>query len=455
MGEIMHDNPTSTTRARQRRIFIASIVGSFLLLATHGSAKEIAIFNQTSSASNPTGSLVADSNGVLYGTASQGGGYGSVFSLTPPAEGQTNWTETVLYQFQGGTDGIDPTNGLTPDGSGGFFGVTYEGGTGVCPIEFGVPGCGTVFHLTPPERREVTSRSQTGWTETILYNFQGSNDGNQPVNMSLPNPVTGVLYGVTFIGGAYGAGTVFALTPPAQGQTSWTESVLHTFTGGSDGGYPASSLIQDTNGALYGTTTTGGYLGGGTVFKLTPPTLGETNWSESVLYSFGGEFFGDAGTPSAALVADASGNLYGPAATGGFGGVPPNAGAIFELSPPSGGGTNWTETILYSFTGAKDGSDPDNAIIMDEEGAIYGTTSAGGTRNNGAVFKLEPPGTGQTAWTFKTLYDFKGSPDGSSPGGGLTPLKSGKNTVLFGVTLNGGTSGDGNVFELTNTGFAP
>ena len=342
----MFSHTVTPTNLNERRVLVITLAISALLLTTLPSqAKEIVIYNQSSSTAGPAGDLIADSNGTLYGIADGGGAYGSVYSLTPPATGQTAWTETVLYSFQGGTDGIYPIAGLTPDGQGGFFGTTTQGGTGTCPLFFGLSGCGTVYRLTPP------AQGQTAWTETVLYSFQGGTDGNQPASRLLLEPTTGVLYGITFIGGTYGAGTVFALTPPAQGQTNWIETVFHTFTGGSDGGYPFAYLIEDASGALYGTTTGGGYLGYGSAFKMTPPAAGQTDWTETVIHSFGGWGFGDAGSPDAGLVADSSGNLYSTAVDGGAGGL--NNGAVFELSPPSGGETNWTETILYTFKGGQ------------------------------------------------------------------------------------------------------
>ncbi|MGB9196574.1 MAG: choice-of-anchor tandem repeat GloVer-containing protein [Terriglobales bacterium] len=446
----MYDDTHVISRLRPERMLAAMVVFACIAAAPL-QAKESVIFNQSNSTANPLGELVAGSNGVLYGTASQDGGegYGSVFSLTAPAKGQTNWTETVLYQFQGGVDGIDPSAPLVPDGQGGFYGTTFQGGTGPCPQYFGVSGCGTVFHLSPP------SQGQNNWTESVLYSFQGGDDGVFPGSL-LRDPASGVLYGTTYIGGSYGAGIAFSLTPPLQGQTNWTETNLHTFTGGSDGGYPACTFVEDATGSLYGTASTGGLLGAGAVIKLTPPAQGESNWTETVLYSFGGSGFGDAGNPAFALLKDSSGNLYGTATTGGSGSVPPNQGAIFEVSPPAEGGSVWTETILYSFHGAKDGADPGNDIIMDGKGVIYGATDSAGINDNGTAFMLEPPAGGQGAWTFKVLHDFTGDPDGKNPGGGLTPVLVDKKYVLLGECLNGGTDdSDGDVYELTNTGYTP
>ncbi len=446
----MHPYSLLPSRAFQPLVLIAVFVVSTFLLATPLSqAKETVIYNQQNNAANPVGTLVADSSGVLYGTASSDGGpcCGSVFSLTPPAKGQTNWTETILYSFLGGSDGSIPLAGLISDGQGGFYGVTTAGGDGPCDftnLDLGVPGCGTAFHLTPP------AQGQTNWSETVIYSFQDS-DGAFPGSRLLIDSATGVLYGMTYLGGAFGVGTIYSLTPPAQGQSNWTESVLHSFTGGADGGNPDSQLMQDANGALYGPTIAGGAYGNGTVIKLTPPVQGQTNWTETVLYTFLGFGFGDGGAPSSKLVADASGNLYGATYAGGY----DDAGTVIELSPPTGGETSWSETILYSFNGGKDGIAPYFDNLMDGNGAIYGITELGGTSNLGTAYKLTPPAQGQTSWTKKTLYSFKGgSGDGKDPGG-PTAFQAGKKVTLFGVTVNGGANDDGTVYELTNTGFVP
>jgi uncharacterized repeat protein (TIGR03803 family) len=440
----MNARRTKTTERRQWRVLIAAIVASALLLAAHPSqAKETVIYNLTTSADSPESVLVADSSGVLYGTGANGGSAndGAVFSLTPPSKGQTNWTETILYNFQGGSDGNFPTAALTPDGSGGYFSTTAYGGDGPC-TNF-VPGCGTVFHLTPP------GQGQTNWTETVLYRFQGT-DGAHPFDRLMLDRATGVLYGTTYLGGASNAGTVFALTPPSEGQTNWTESVLYSFTGAADGGFPFGYVIADATGTLYGTTSAGGFTGNGTVFKLTPPSGGETNWTETVLYSFLDWGFGDGASPSAGLIFDASGNLYGSTVAGSL----RDYGTIFELSPPSGGETNWTEKVIYAFGGGKDGALATSDLIMDANGAIYGTTAAGGSSNDGTAFRLKPPGEGQTAWTEKLLVSFNGA-DGSYQFSGLLPLKIGKQVVLFGNTFLGGSSGLGVVYEITNSGFVP
>jgi uncharacterized repeat protein (TIGR03803 family) len=444
----MHVHHVVTAGNRQSRVLIAVIVISTLLLAAKPSqAGEKVIFNPSSYMGDPQCDLIVGGDGVLYGTSRASGG--SVFSLTPPTKGQSTWTGTILYQFQGGSDGYGPPAGVIPDQQGGFFGVTSEGGGGSCNA-FGLTGCGTVFRITPP------TLGQTNWSETVLYRFQGGSDGAFPGARLLLDSATGVLYGTTYIGGPSNAGTVFALSPPAQGQTAWTETVLDAFTGALDGGYPYAYLIPDGKGNLYGTTTAGGFSGNGTVFELGPPAEGQTNWTETVLYAFQGWGFGDAGTPDAGLVFDTSGNLYSTTAAGG---TPPlylNAGTVFELSPPSVGTTNWTETILYSFTGQKDGAIANNDILIDRNGVIYSTTEAGGKSNLGTVFKLTPPGVGETAWTEKVLYNFKPSPDGNFPASGLAVGNVRKEVVLFGVTLDGGNVDDvGVAYEITGSGFAP
>jgi uncharacterized protein YceK len=180
---------------------------------------------------------------------------------------------------------------LIADESGALYGTTALGGNSACSVL----GCGTVFKLTPP------SQGETAWTETVLYSFKGASDGANPF-ASLISGESGALYGTTLLGGSgncFGSecGTVFKLTPPAEGETVWTETVLYSFNGGSDGNFPRASLIADERGALYGTTSSGGGSNCpgfvcGTVFKLTPPAEGQTAWTETVLYGFKGRALG-------------------------------------------------------------------------------------------------------------------------------------------------------------------
>jgi hypothetical protein len=381
----------------------------------------------------PYAGLIADKEGALYGTTTGGGtgdggfGFGTVFKLTPPAKGQTVWTETVLYSFQGGSDGDGPFGDLIADNSGALYGTTQTGGSG--------GGYGTVFKLTPP------AKGQTACTETVLHSFTGGSDGVFPLDGLIVGK-QGALYSTTGAGGTGDAGTVFKLTPPAKGQTAWTETVLYSFKGdGSDGAFPFGDLIADNSGALYGTTVGGGNgRVNGTVFKLTPPAKGQTVWTETVLYSFKIGNPLNPSTPSGGLIADNSGALYGT--TGG-------GGTVFKLTPPANGQTAWTETVLYSFKGGSDGARP-SGLIADKQGALYGTAASGGSGANGMVFKLTPPATGQTAWTETVLYSFKGGSDGARPSG----LIADKQGALYGPTNIGGSEiscfdGCGTVFKLT------
>jgi len=180
-----------------------------------------------------------------------------------------------------------------------------------------------------------------------------------------------------------GRGVVFELSPPTLGQTAWTETALYAFHGVHDGYYPSASLIADGSGNLYGTTVQGGASGDGIAFELSPPANGGTKWNETVLYTFsgaGGEF------PGGGLLADGTGNLYGTASSGGSG-----TGVVFKLSPPPEGQMAWTETVLYTFGDReRDGYYPSASLIADGSGNLYGTTAQGGSHSDGTVFKLTP-----------------------------------------------------------------
>jgi uncharacterized repeat protein (TIGR03803 family) len=258
--------------------------------------------------------------------------------------------EQVLYAFQGGNDGQSP-NGLISDSKGNLYGTTEYGGTGTCTSPRGYPGCGTVFEVTP--------NGNGDWTETVLYSFQGGDDGVLP-SSGLIFDQAGNLYGTTGAGGGNtncdnGCGTVFELSPNQHG--GWAESVLYSFRGGSDGdgAYP-EGVIFDKSGNLYGPTADGGIDGCainsnaycGTVFELSPN--GSGGWKENIIYAFP-IFNAEGFSPNAGLVFDQSGNLYGTTLYGGPVGGCGNegCGVVFELSPNGSGG--WTETLLYSFPG--------------------------------------------------------------------------------------------------------
>jgi uncharacterized repeat protein (TIGR03803 family) len=268
---------------------------------------------------NPSVALIMDGSGNLYGTTDGGGshGGGTVFKLAPSG---TGWSETVLYNFCSQTncpDGYAPQGSLILDGSGYLYGIASAGGNS--------QNLGVAYRLAP---------SGTGWVESVLYTFcaQGGSactDGGYP-DGGLIMDGSGSLYGTTNHGGSTGRGTVYKITPVSQG---WAHTVLYNFcsqTNCADGAYPVAGLIMDGSGNLYGTTYNAGSHGfGGTVFKL---AQSGTGWAETVLYSFcgqGGNACTDGAFPHTDLIMDAAGNLYGTTTSGGSGG----AGSVFRLAP--------------------------------------------------------------------------------------------------------------------------
>lgn len=334
--------------------------------------------------SNPAGSLIFDADGSLYGTAIYGGGSqgcyfagdcGVVFKLSRNGDG--SWTESVLHTFTGeGGDGSNPDGTLIFDAAGNLYGTS----------EWGGGGWGTVFELTP--------NSDGSWTYHTLFGFDNGSDGGYPWSDALVFDASGNLYGATAYGGnygcsprgngCYGLGVVFELTPNAGG--TWSEKVLHSFTAGEDGANPTGSLVLDASGNLYGTTFWGGaYNGNGNVYKLTPNSDG--TWTEHVLHQFtGGK---DGGAPFGGVVLDAAGNLYGTTTVGGDLNYCNGAGCgvLFMLTPtPSGG---WKGRVLHAFANMP-GAHPYSTVIFDAAGNRYGTTDGDGTKTFGTVYEITP-----------------------------------------------------------------
>ena len=360
-------------------------------------AGEAVLYSFTGGAdgSGPSSSLLCNSAGQLYGTTSFGGaaGAGVVFRVNGAGH------ESVLYSFTGGDDGGYPFGGLLQDSAGNLYGATNSGGSA---------GAGVVFKLD----REGH--------ETVLHTFTGADDGAYPIGDLIQDPA-GNLYGTTSYGGAggAGAGVVYKLDPKGN------LTVLYTFTGGNDGGYPYAGVTRDSAGNLYGTTNIGGSAGGaGVVFKLDP--MG----NETVLYNFTGG--ADGGYPYAGVTRDAAGNLYG---TTTYGGSPAGQGVVFKVD------TNGNETVLYTFTG-KDGASPIAGVTRDSAGNLYGVTSGGGSSNLGALFKLDTTGKETVLFGFPAT-------DGANPVAGVIQDSAGN---LYGTTQGGGTDGAGLVFKLDGRG---
>ncbi len=276
-----------------------------------------------------------------------------------------------------------------------------------------------------------------GPTESILYNFTGQSDGARP-NGFVIFDTAGALYGTTLWGGTSGLGAVFKLTPGANG---YTERVLYSFTGGADGARPASGLVMDASGSLYGTAeqSNGGQLAG-VVFKLTPPVSPATKWTYTVIYGFTGGV--DGGLPNCSLVFDQTGALFGTTTKGGAFGQ----GTIFKLTPPVAVGSPWTETVLYSFTGGADGAIPFSPVLLDGNGNLFGTTVRGGASNFGTVFELATTSTPGN-YILTTLHSFTNGSDGAFPYAGLVSDSS-PDATLYGTTFGGGTDGYGVAFRL-------
>jgi uncharacterized repeat protein (TIGR03803 family) len=365
------------------------------------------------------------------------------------------WTETILHVFKGKAfnDGEFPAGGVIIDASGNIYGTTAYGGSGECVLLGINGGCGTVYEFFPPETKAGA------WTYAILYSFKGGNDGYLP-NGDLVFDSAGNIYGSTAFGGGRGStcdpyyqycGTVFKLSPPKKQGGAWTEQVLHSFAGGTDGKTPNGGLVLDAKGAVYGSTPIGGNqlcnfghgeVGCGIVFKLSPPTKKVKAWTEKVLHRFTAG--NDGAGPDGDLIFDEKGSLYGTAATGGS----RQNGVVFRLSPSKSG--RWAKTVLYAFTGGADGTSPGSGVIFDNSGNLYGT-ALGGVVTRGVVFQLKPPNRGNgNSWLLTVLYNFIGAPDGNHP---AAVLIFDSRSDLYSTTEWGGTGqacqgGCGTMFEL-------
>ncbi len=397
---------------------VTLVVQTALFLATAvtlASAGENVLYSyQTGDGCAPYGGVIADPAGNLYGTTyGTRVQFGTVYELTRGSDG--TWTQTVLHTFAGGADGRNPVEGLVRDQAGNLYGTVPIGGAG---------NSGAVFELSPGSGGQ--------WTWNILYSFTGGNDGAIPYSTLVLDPA-GNLYGTTSQGGATGNGVVYEL---AHGSGGWSQSVLYAFNGTDDGSWPSGPLTFDQAGNLFGTTTQAGADGWGTVFKLTPTSNG---WTPSILHTFTGDT--DGSDPEYGVVRDRNGILYGTTTSGGSG----ENGTVFQLRPnPSAmpGTTGaWAQTVLYAFSGGDDGSGPNEGLVFDPAGNLNGTAE-GGSANFGVVYRMTPSSTG---WQQGVLYSFSGGADGGFPESTMFSDSTGN---LFGTTIAGGANGCGVAYQI-------
>ena len=322
-----------------------------------------------------------------------------------------------IYAFNG-VNGAVPTAGVSIRA-----GVLY--GTTACTQY--CTGNGTVYQIIPVG---------SNWYFTPISLLSAGGDFPQARVVFGPD---NHLYGTTQVGGPQSDGNVFNLTPPVSicktANCFWTEDVLYQFTGTPDGDGPGGGdLVWDPMGRIYGTTTLGGASNLGTVYQM---TKAGNNWTEMPIYSFGGP---DGQQPSAGVVLDSNGNLFGATLYGGL----YSSGTVFKLTYLNGIG--WTETVLYNFQNLMDGRWPDGGLVEDSAGNLYGTTSDGGSGGGGTVFELSPVAD---AWDFTLLYSFSaGKEQGCGPEASLSMDDSGS---LYGTTACDGTNNLGGVFKLSNT----
>jgi uncharacterized repeat protein (TIGR03803 family) len=324
---------------------------------------------------------------------------------------------------------------------GNIYGTSAYGGTGDCVLLGIKGGCGTVFELSPPKTKGGK------WSYAILYSFKDSKDGYVPWG-DLVFDGAGNLYGATYFGGGRGTtcdpayqycGTVFELSPPKTKGGKWAKKLLHSFAGGTDGANPNGRLVLDSKGNIYGTTFIGGDdncpqsqgTGCGTALELKAPAKTGGKWTEQILHRFTGGH--DGAGPTHGLIFDAKGSLYGTAGGGGA----QDSGVVFRFAQAKG---RWAETVLHSFQGTKDESDPQE-LAFDSLGNL--------DCSSGSIVRLKPPKQQGGTWILSVLYEFQGPPDGRSP----TDLRFKGGNALYGTTLYGGTGqmcqgGCGTVFEV-------
>jgi uncharacterized repeat protein (TIGR03803 family) len=340
-----------------------------------GKWKETILYSFTggSDGKNPYGGVVLDSKGDLYGTTVAGGsggacagdGCGVVFLLSKSGK---KWVETVMYNFSGGVDGFGPGGAVVFDKVGNLYGTTPDGGN---LHKCSGNGCGVVYQISPVRGG--------GWKQTVLHTFSGGADGAVGSLGPLLVDKAGNVFGVAELGGdaSCNCGVVFKL---ALVSGTWKFKTLHAFKGMPNAGFPYGGVIADSKGNLFGTTYYGGAKGAGSVYKL---AKSNGTFAETLLHSFTGG--ADGGSPTTTLMLDARGNLYGTTAAGGDSN---GDGVVFKLSPGSGG--KWTESTVHRFGRGADGRNPYYGLVSDKAGHLFGTTAIGGGSGQGVVFQITP-----------------------------------------------------------------
>jgi uncharacterized repeat protein (TIGR03803 family) len=366
--------------------------GALFKVNSAGAFTPLYSFTNGSDGANPVAPLVQGTNGNLYGTSTgPQSGFGTVFEMT------TNGAVTPLYAFTGGNDGAYPEAGLVQAADGAFFGTTSAGGTN---------NAGTVYRVA----------GQGAFSQVL--SFIGGEDGDAP-QAPLAQATNGIFYGTTYQGGPANEGVIFDLT------SDGILTPLYAFTNGQDGAFPATGLTQGSDGNLYGTASVGGVNHVGVLFKMTP------QGALTVLHSLTNLVEGS--HPMGGLVQGSNGNFFGTTYQGGS----HSEGAIFQMTP---GGT---VTPVYAFTNGADGSYPKAGLALGTDGNFYGTTTLGGTNQNGTIFKIAPGGV------LTPLYSFTNGVDGATP---ECQLVQGTNGNFYGATSAGGAKGYGTVFEITPSG---
>ena len=440
-----------------RAIWMGGAAAAMLLSASTASAvatdKPMFAFGGTSGAT-PVGPLVPDGRDVYYGVTSGGGsGAGVVFKLKQPTVKGDSWTETVLYSFTGAQDGSTPMAGLVRLGNGTLVGTTaYGGDANSCPATASAPaGCGVVFELLPPARRGEP------WTEGVIHAFDGA-DGAHPF-AELTRTDDGAIVGTTRDGGANGAGAVFRISKL---RTTPIETVLYSFTGGADGGSPYGRLHHAHDGYFGTTVAGGDTAdcpasadvaaGCGVVFEL---KLHRGAWTESVLHSFTGA--ADGGYPYAGVTEDDAGRLFGTTSAGGSTANCPatasfaaGCGVVYQLSTPDAFGVR-PLGVIYTFSGGADGRAPLSPLTLRPGHTLFGATYAGGLDAAGC----DAAGCGTDFVIASALsrgvvkkgivWSFTGGGDGANPSSELGFHDHGE---IFGTAEAGGANGAGVAYRI-------